>query len=78
MENGQIVFKSMASPITEETILTKNIPSMRSRMEILIMEIQYNFCKKLAEEENSGKSFKVDRWLREEGLGKHIDSFGLA
>ena len=78
MENGQIVFKSMASPITEETILRKNDSSMRSRMEILIMEIQYNFCKKLAEEEKSGKSFKVDRWLRDEGSGKHIDSFGIA
>ena len=70
MENGQIVFKSMASPITEETILRKNDSSMRSRMEVLIMEIQFHFCKKLEEEENSGKSFKVDRWLRDEGSGK--------
>ncbi|CAG7816669.1 unnamed protein product [Allacma fusca] len=57
----------MAEPITHRQKL-RNAKDMKARMELLIMEIQYEFCQALEAEEKDGK-FKVDRWERQEGGG---------
>lgn len=55
----------MSSPITDVRVLERRKQEMSSRMEMLIMETQAEFCRAL--EEVDGGTFKVDRWSREEG-----------
>lgn len=58
----------MAEPITAvEKQNSQN--KMRTKMELLIMKTQADFCKALELLENNGSSFKVDRWFRKEGGG---------
>lgn len=59
----------MAEPITNIDVLQNNPNEMRTRMELMIMHIQAEFCKALEGEENFGTKFLVDRWEREEGGG---------
>lgn len=61
----------MAEPISGSENLVKGneLGDMRSRMELLIMKIQADFCRALENEETSGHKFQVDRWLRKEGGG---------
>lgn len=63
------VSQFMARPITDEKKLLENESDMKSRMELLIMKIQADFCRALEAEENFGQKFKVDRWERKEGGG---------
>lgn len=42
---------------------------MRTKMELLVMKTQADFCRALELLENNGTSFKVDRWFRKEGGG---------
>lgn len=55
----------MAPPITDVSVLEQRKHEMRSRMEMLIMETQADFCRAL--EEVDGGRFRVDRWSRQEG-----------
>lgn len=59
----------MAEPITDPDILLDEENDMKTKMELLIMKIQADFCKALESEEYAGQKFKVDRWLRNEGGG---------
>ncbi|KAM8716352.1 hypothetical protein ACLKA7_003261 [Drosophila subpalustris] len=61
--------KYMAEPITDQSVLLSDEDNMRHRMELMIMEIQAQFCRALETEEYSGQKFKVDRWMRQEGGG---------
>lgn len=61
--------KFMAEPITPMTTLRRDKDEMRTRMELMIMKIQADFCRQLEGEENFGKKFLVDRWERKEGGG---------
>lgn len=58
--------KFMSPPITELQVLEEKKNQMSSRMEMLIMETQAEFCRAL--EKVDGGKFKVDRWNREEGM----------
>lgn len=55
----------MCSPVTDVRVLQENKGEMRTRMEMLIMETQAEFCRAL--EEVDGGTFKVDKWQRKEG-----------
>lgn len=55
----------MAPPVTDVRLLEQRKHEMSSRMEMLIMETQAEFCRAL--EEVDGGTFKVDRWSRQEG-----------
>lgn len=55
----------MCSPVTDVRVLQENKEEMRTKMEMLIMETQAEFCKAL--EEVDGGTFKVDKWQRKEG-----------
>lgn len=57
----------MSPPVTDVNVLQGRKDEMRTRMEMLIMETQAEFCKAL--EEVDGGKFKVDRWQRKEGGG---------
>ncbi|XP_073332135.1 oxygen-dependent coproporphyrinogen-III oxidase, mitochondrial [Pagrus major] len=57
----------MSPPVTDIAVLQKTKGEMRTRMEMLIMETQAEFCRAL--EEVDGGTFKVDRWKRKEGGG---------
>ncbi|KAG7230707.1 hypothetical protein INR49_019520 [Caranx melampygus] len=57
----------MSHPVTDISVLQGRKEEMRTRMEMLIMETQAEFCKAL--EEVDGGVFKVDRWERKEGGG---------
>ncbi|XP_027009852.2 oxygen-dependent coproporphyrinogen-III oxidase, mitochondrial [Tachysurus fulvidraco] len=57
----------MAPPVTDVSVLEQRKHEMRSRMEMLIMETQADFCRAL--EEVDGGRFRVDRWSRQEGGG---------
>ncbi|XP_060786925.1 oxygen-dependent coproporphyrinogen-III oxidase, mitochondrial [Neoarius graeffei] len=57
----------MAPPVTEVRVLEQKKREMSSRMEMLIMETQAEFCRAL--QEVDGGTFKVDHWSREEGGG---------
>ncbi|CAG5864542.1 unnamed protein product [Menidia menidia] len=57
----------MSPPVTDVNVLQGRKEEMSTRMEMLIMETQAEFCKAL--EEVDGGTFKVDRWQRKEGGG---------
>uniref|UniRef100_A0A4P6DAT9 coproporphyrinogen oxidase n=3 Tax=Rhodnius TaxID=13248 RepID=A0A4P6DAT9_RHOPR len=59
----------MAEPITDVDALKKNADDMKTKMEILIMKIQHDFCRALEAEEEPDTKFVVDRWKRKEGGG---------
>lgn len=57
----------MALPITPLEKLSQNPEDMKTRMELMIMKVQSDFCKALEKED--AVKFKVDRWERQEGGG---------
>lgn len=57
----------MSPPVTDISVLQELKGEMRTRMEMLIMETQADFCRAL--QEVDGGTFKVDRWERKEGGG---------
>lgn len=59
----------MTEPITDVNKLMAHPDDMKTRMELFIMKIQTDFVRALEGEENFGKRFIVDRWLRKEGGG---------
>lgn len=59
----------LAEPVTDSDILMANENDMKTRMELFIMKIQTDFVRALENEENFGRKFEVDRWLRKEGGG---------
>ncbi|KAF7407913.1 hypothetical protein HZH66_002450 [Vespula vulgaris] len=59
----------MAQPITSVDKLQKNPDDMKTKMELLILKIQADFCKQLESLEDDNSHFKVDRWARAEGGG---------
>ncbi|PWA20962.1 hypothetical protein CCH79_00007101 [Gambusia affinis] len=56
----------MSVPVTDISVLEKRKDEMSTKMEMLIMETQAEFCKAL--EEVDGGTFKVDKWQRKEDL----------
>lgn len=58
----------VSEPITPADKLA-NSNDMRARMELFVMKVQADFVRALENEENFGRKFEVDRWLREEGGG---------
>jgi len=66
----QLVKSFKAEPLTPLKTLSENPQDMKTRMELLIMRIQAEFCKSLeAEETGLLRCFTVDRWTRDEGGG---------
>lgn len=61
----------MSPPVTDVRVLEQRKSDMSSRMEMMIMETQAEFCRAL--EEVDGGTFKVDRWTRQEGDGSGLD-----
>ncbi|XP_033209566.1 oxygen-dependent coproporphyrinogen-III oxidase [Belonocnema kinseyi] len=59
----------MAEPITSKETLINNKNDMKTKMELLIMKIQADFCKELEKLEDREDRFQVDRWTRKEGGG---------
>ncbi|XP_034035775.1 oxygen-dependent coproporphyrinogen-III oxidase, mitochondrial [Thalassophryne amazonica] len=57
----------MSPPVTDIGVLQERKEDIRTRMEMLIMETQAEFCRAL--EEVDGGTFQVDRWERKEGGG---------
>ncbi|XP_061883792.1 oxygen-dependent coproporphyrinogen-III oxidase, mitochondrial [Entelurus aequoreus] len=57
----------MSPPVTDVAVLQGRKDDMCTRMEMLIMETQADFCKAL--QEVDGGTFQVDRWERKEGGG---------
>lgn len=55
----------MSPPVTDVRVLERRKQEMSTRMEMLIMETQAEFCRAL--QEVDGGTFQVDRWSREEG-----------
>lgn len=58
----------MALPITNLDKLSSNPDDMKTKMELMILKVQSEFCIALEAEEVS-KKFIVDRWERKEGGG---------
>jgi len=58
----------MAEPLTDLTTRVTEANTMKVRMENLVMKIQADLVRAL-EKEELNKSFRVDRWTREEGGG---------
>lgn len=63
------VTKYMASPITPIDELTANPDDMKTKMELMILRVQAEFCKALEKEETDSNKFIVDKWNRNEGGG---------
>lgn len=59
----------MTTPVTPIDKLQANSNDMKTKMELMIMAVQAEFCKALEQEENSTHKFKIDKWNREEGGG---------
>lgn len=55
----------MSKPVTDVSVLQERKAEMSTRMEMLIMETQAEFCRAL--QEVDGGTFKVDQWRRKEG-----------
>lgn len=69
-EEGDILERCrgfMTAPVTDIRVLQERKAEMRTRMEMLIMETQAEFCRAL--QEVDGGTFKVDQWQRKEGEG---------
>ncbi|XP_034386956.1 oxygen-dependent coproporphyrinogen-III oxidase, mitochondrial [Cyclopterus lumpus] len=69
-QEGEILERCMgfmSLPVTNVGVLEERKEEMRTRMEMLIMETQADFCKAL--QVVDGGTFKVDRWQRNEGGG---------
>lgn len=67
----------MSEPVTDVGVLQERKAEMSTRMEMLIMETQAEFCRAL--QEVDGGTFKVDQWRRKEGEGmKEVGSAVLA
>lgn len=69
-EEGDILERCrtfMSPPVTDISALQERRGEMRTRMEMLVMETQAEFCRAL--QEVDGGTFKVDRWDRKEGGG---------
>lgn len=67
-EDGDILERCrglMSLPVTDIRVLQERKGEMRTRMEMLIMETQSEFCKAL--QEVDGGTFLVDKWQRKEG-----------
>lgn len=67
-EEGDILerCKGFMSPtVTDVNVLQRRKGEMCTKMEMLIMETQADFCRAL--EKVDGGTFKVDRWERKEG-----------
>lgn len=56
--------KFMAAPVTELSVLEGKPDDMRTKMELMIMRIQSEFCRALEGEEGAGCKFTVDKWRR--------------
>jgi len=63
------ITKLMAKPITDLETLENNSSDMKTKMELMIMRIQHDFCRALEAEEDTDMKFIVDRWERKEGGG---------
>lgn len=63
-----VTLKFMAEPITPLKKLQDNSEDMKTKMELMILRVQSEFCKALEIEENQNK-FIVDKWDRKEGGG---------
>ena len=61
----------MSLPVTDVQVLQEKKGEMCTRMELLIMETQAEFCRAL--EKVDGGKFKVDRWQRKEGKSRTLD-----
>lgn len=59
----------LTEPITSVDHLMNTADDMKSRMELFVMKVQADFVRSLEAEENFGKKFHIDRWLRKEGGG---------
>ena len=57
----------MAESLTDANSLENSMDDMKSRMEVMILGVQADICRRLAAID--GQEFRVDRWLREEGGG---------
>lgn len=57
----------MAEPLTAPDVLESSMDDFKNRMEVMILGVQAEICKKLAAID--GQEFRVDRWLRNEGGG---------
>ncbi|XP_014342372.1 oxygen-dependent coproporphyrinogen-III oxidase, mitochondrial [Latimeria chalumnae] len=58
----------MSAPVTSLQELRRNSCEMKTKMELLILEVQAEVCKAVAEVDG-GAGFTVDRWERKEGGG---------
>ncbi|KAJ8984716.1 hypothetical protein NQ317_004977 [Molorchus minor] len=58
----------MATPITPLDKLSSNPDDMKTKMELMILKVQSDFCNALEKEEGN-KKFIIDRWDRTEGGG---------
>ncbi|XP_077293853.1 oxygen-dependent coproporphyrinogen-III oxidase isoform X2 [Arctopsyche grandis] len=63
------VDKFMAEPITSLAQLNNSSDDMKTKVELMIMRIQAEFCRALEAEEDRETKFIVDRWEREQGGG---------
>ncbi|KAG0693425.1 Oxygen-dependent coproporphyrinogen-III oxidase [Chionoecetes opilio] len=54
----------MAAPVTDLKTLEENPTDMKTKMELMIMRIQSEFCRALEAEEGDGGKFTVDKWVR--------------
>ncbi|KAK7602283.1 hypothetical protein V9T40_009724 [Parthenolecanium corni] len=61
--------KFMAEPVTDLAHLKENKSDMKTKVELMILRIQAEFCRALKNEEEGGSDFIVDRWKRNEGGG---------
>ncbi|XP_058493788.1 oxygen-dependent coproporphyrinogen-III oxidase, mitochondrial [Solea solea] len=69
-EEGDILERCrgfMSPPVTDIKVLQGRKEDMKTRMEMLIMQTQADFCRAL--EKVDGGKFHVDRWKRKEGGG---------
>lgn len=68
-ESGNETQKFMSMPLTNYEILkAKSKDDMKAKMELFIMEMQGEICKKL-EKLDGKKTFHIDKWRREQGGG---------
>ena len=73
LEKHSVTSQFMAEPLTDQETLEENKDDMKTKMELMIMRVQKEFCEALEKEEDPRYRFQVMdcEWMNELVLGSN-------
>ena len=71
IENPSVTSQFMAEPLTDQETLEENRDDMKTKMELMIMRIQKQFCDALEKVEDPRYRFQVHKFINDLMCHKH-------